>query len=170
VIPPTKPKRSVSSTLQPIRTSPSPLFRPRLVFARDSSLGSDKSGAASPRILVVEDDFLVADQMESVLENAGFIVAGVVTSAEEAIKAAGDQKIDLAIMDIRLSGKRDGIDAALELYRTLQVRCLFATAHSDPAIQKRAEAARPLGWLQKPYSMASLLQSVRNAIDALDRI
>ena len=139
------------------------------MFARDSSLGSDKEGSTSPRILVVEDDFLVADQMEKVLETAGFTIAAVVASAEDAIKAAADHKVDLAIMDIRLSSKRDGIDAALELYRTLQIRCLFATAHSDPAIQKRAEPARPLGWLQKPYSMASLLQSVRSAIETLDR-
>jgi len=169
VSPSTKPKRLVFSTPEPVRTSPPSSFRPRIAFARDGSLGSEKGAAASPRILVVEDDFLVADQMESLLQNAGFTVAAVVASAEDAIKVAAEQKIDLAIMDIRLSGQRDGIDAALELYRTLQIRCLFATAHSDPAIQKRAEAARPLGWLQKPYSMASLLQSVRNAIQVLDK-
>jgi len=164
----TKPNRLVFPTPHPVHTSQFPLFRPRLVFARDSSLGSNKSASASPRILIVEDDFLVADQMESSLKAAGFNIAAVVASAEEAIQAAAEHKVDFVIMDIRLSGKRDGVDAALELFRTLQIRCLFATAHSDHAIIKRAEPARPLGWLQKPYSMASLLQSVRNAIDALD--
>ena len=153
---------------QPVGTSPLSLFRPRLVFSRDDAFGSDKSISAARRILVVEDDFLVADQIEITLKDAGFIVSAVVASAEEAIEAAATRKPDLAIMDIRLSGERDGVDASVELFHKLGIRCVFATAHSDSIMQKRAENARPLGWLQKPYSMASLLQTVRIAVEMLN--
>jgi two-component system, response regulator PdtaR len=162
------PARSTLQPQQSYRTSPQRLFGPRLVFTRDDAFGSDKSISTARRILIVEDDFLVADQMENILKDAGFVVSAVVTSAEEAVEAAAAPKPDLVIMDIRLAGKRDGVGAAIELFENLGIRCIFATAHSDPMMQKRAEAARPLGWLQKPYSMASLLQTVRNAFEVLD--
>ena len=70
-------------------------------------------------------------------------------------------------MDIRLAGDRDGIDTALELSGTHGVRCIFATAHSDSETRARAQAAAPLGWLQKPYTTASLVLQVRDALREL---
>ncbi|MBY5773251.1 response regulator [Rhizobium laguerreae] len=57
----------------------------------------------------------------------------------------------LAIMDIRLADRTDGIQAAVELYAAFGVRSIFASAHADPETRKRATAASPIGWLQKPY-------------------
>ena len=73
----------------------------------------------------------------------------------------------LVLMDIRLAGTRDGIDAALDLSRTHGIRCVFATAHSDVDARMRALPADPLGWLQKPYTVASLVEMVRQALDQL---
>ena len=115
--------------------------------------------------MIVEDDFLVASEAEAALIEAGFNVAAVVASAEDAIAAASKQRPDLAIVDIRLAGKRDGIDAAIELFKDYGVPCIFATAHSDAHARSRAEPAQPLGWLQKPYSMPSLVRLVRDAVD-----
>ena len=67
-------------------------------------------------------------------------------------------------VDIRLAGQRDGIEAAGDLFRELGVRCIFATAHDDQRTRSRAEPFAPLGWLAKPYTMASLIASVRQAI------
>ena len=74
---------------------------------------------------------------------------------------------DLIIMDIRLIGERDGIDAAMEIFTKTGIRCLFATAHGDAQSKSRATAASPLGWLQKPYGRASLIDAVRQAVEQL---
>jgi hypothetical protein len=93
-----------------------PFDRPRLAFARDDATGSDKQPGMSERILLVEDDFLVAMQMESTLTEAGFEVVGVASSGEDAIELAISERPRLVVMDIRLAGDRDGIDTALQLH------------------------------------------------------
>lgn len=142
-----------------------PLFRSRPLFARDAGPGPETPPSEPARILIVEDDFLIALQVETALADAGFHVIGVAASAEEATELAASHQPSLVVMDIRLSGKRDGIDLAIELHRDHAIRCLFATAHVDAQARRRAEAAGPLGWLQKPYTMASLVLMVRRALD-----
>ena len=137
---------------------------PQLVYAREGESGRDERSAAEIRVLIVEDDFLVASEAEAALTEAGFKVAAVVGSAEDAIAAVSKQRPDIAIVDIRLAGKRDGIDAAIALFKDYGVPCIFATAHSDAHARTRAEPAQPLGWLQKPYSMPSLVRLVRDAV------
>jgi DNA-binding NarL/FixJ family response regulator len=119
-------------------------------------------------VLIVEDDYLIAMEAESVLADAGFELVGIAATADEAIAIATRRRPALALMDIRLAGKRDGVDAALELYREHGIRCIFATAHSDQEVLGRAEPACPLGWLQKPYTMPSLVQAVRRALDEVN--
>jgi DNA-binding NarL/FixJ family response regulator len=116
------------------------------------------------RILVVEDDFLIAMQTESALSAAGFHVIGTAATAEEAVAIAEKERPVLAVMDIRLASKRDGIDAARELYEDLDIRCIFATAHDDESTRKRAAPYAPLGWLAKPYTTASLVALVAAAV------
>ena len=144
------------------------LPRPRLVFSRDDVSGSEPRPAERSRILLVEDDYLIALQVETALIDSGFEITGVAASADEALDLATARRPTLAVMDIRLSGRRDGIDAALELFRQLGIRCIFATAHSDPEVVQRAQPARPLAWLQKPYTMASLVQAIRSALTELE--
>lgn len=122
----------------------------------------------SARILVVEDDFLIALQTEAALTEGGFNVVGTATSAEEAIALAKEKRPLFVLMDIRLSGEQDGIDAARELFQKLDIRCIFATAHDDPFTRERAEPFAPLGWLAKPYSMTSLMTLVTKALSTLD--
>jgi DNA-binding NarL/FixJ family response regulator len=115
-------------------------------------------------VLIVEDDFLVATQMEIALSEAGFEVVGTASSGEEALQLAKEHRPTLVVMDIRLAGEMDGIDTAVELFRLHRIRCLFASAHSDEDAQRRAQAVAPLGWLQKPYMMESLATLVRTAL------
>ena len=125
------------------------------------------SGEADERILIVEDDVLIASQMEVALAEDGFEIAGVASTGKEAVQLAEAQSPTLVVMDIRLAGDRDGIDAARELFRLHGVRCIFASAHSDDDTRRRAAPAAPLGWLQKPYTMASLTAMVRAAFKEL---
>ena len=141
---------------------------PQLAFAREDSRGADEQTEGQTRILVVEDDFLIATEMETALYEAGFDVAGVAASADEAVELAEAQNPALAVIDVRLGGERDGIDAAVEIFRKLRIRCIFATAYYDQHSVERARPAMPLGWLQKPYSKASLVNAVRRALKELD--
>ena len=119
------------------------------------------------RILIVEDDLLIASQMEAALTDAGFEVTGTASTGKEALHLAETQSPTLVVMDIRLTGDRDGIDTALELFRSHGIRCIFASAYSDQEARRRAAPANPLGWLQKPYTMASLTAVVRAALSEL---
>jgi DNA-binding NarL/FixJ family response regulator len=121
------------------------------------------------RVLVVEDDFLIAMQSEVALTAAGFEVVGPATTAEEAVALAGEAQPTLAVMDIRLASTRDGIDAARQLYQDFAIRCIFATAHDDVHTRGRAEPYAPLGWLPKPYTTASLVSVVVEALALLRR-
>jgi len=148
--------------------SAAPRYWPQLVFARDDCTGSDERIEPRARILVVEDDFLVAVEIEAALSDAGFEVAGVTASADEAVELAQSQRPALVVMDVRLAGERDGIHAAVEIFRRLGIRCIFATAHYDQHSLERAKPALPLGWLQKPYSMVSLVNAVRRALKDIE--
>lgn len=119
------------------------------------------------RVLIVEDDLLIASEMEAALTDAGFQIAGIASTGEEALRLAQKESPTLVVMDIRLGGDRDGIDTALELFRSQGIRCIFASAYADREAQQRAAAAAPLGWLQKPYTMASLTANVRAAMNEL---
>ena len=117
------------------------------------------------RVLIVEDDFFIALEAEHALSFAGFTVVGTVATAEEAARMAEAERPDIVLMDIRLVGLRDGIDAAAEILSRFGIPSLFATAHSDPATRARGDsAAAPLGWLIKPYQRNELATAVTAAI------
>jgi len=162
------PKKSVVHRSASDRHVASNYPRPRPTLVSQPGSESDRRADALARILIVEDDFLVAMQMESALTDAGFEVAGIASSCEDAIELASSEQPRLAVMDIRLAGERDGIDTALALFDRHQIRCIFATAHHDEHVRRRAEPAVPLGWLAKPYTMTSLVTMVRRALQELD--
>lgn len=135
--------------------------------APDERLGSQTQRRGADRILIIEDDLLIASEMEAALTDADFDVVGMVTTGEEALDLAGRELPDLAVVDIRLAGDRDGVDTAIALFRSHGIRCIFASAYSDDEARRRAAPSAPLGWLQKPYSMASLTAMVRTALAEL---
>jgi two-component system, response regulator PdtaR len=139
-------------------------FRPRVLFAQDAASGTEAAGLSLPRVLIVEDDFLVSSDMEAELTDAGFAVVGIATSAREAIDLAAAEQPHLVIMDIRLEGPSDGVEAALEIFKQKGIRSLFASAYHDSDTRRRAEACAPLGWIAKPYPMRMLVAAVRDAL------
>lgn len=137
-----------------------------IAFASDGATGAPKA-ANKVSILIVEDDFLVSAAIEDALNQAGFEVAGIASSADEALELALSQSPNMAIMDIHLAGSRDGVDAAIELFNTHGIRSVFATAHHDAEVKDRARPAQPLGWVPKPYTMTSLVAAVQQALSEL---
>lgn len=142
---------------------------PPLRFAREDSGSADRATEPQAPILVVEDDFLVAMQVEAALTEAGFALTGTAASGEDALSMVAVIRPALVLMDIRLAGKMDGVDAALALFRDHGIRCIFATAHHDPEVRRRAAPAQPLGWLQKPYTMPAMLAAVRFGLSDLEQ-
>ncbi len=125
---------------------------------RDDGIGAEKVTTQGDVVLIVEDDFLIAMDLEAALTDAGYKVAAVAVTADEAIAlVAAHAPAVVVLMDIRLLGDRDGIDAALEIYRLYGVRSVFTSAHSDEESRRRAEPAMPYGWIEKPYAVATIV-------------
>ncbi len=115
------------------------------------------------RVLIVEDEFFLAVQLEEWLIAGGFEVVDVVYTADEAVAVATAERPGLVLMDIRLAKDSDGIGAAIDILGRTGIRCIFATAHADPFTMERGEAARPFGWLRKPFTAETMLKAVNDA-------
>jgi len=119
------------------------------------------------RILIVEDQYFVALDCEMQLRAAGFECVGSTTTAAGAVNMAEGENPDLIIMDIRLAGGSDGVQAALYIHEHFGIRCIFASGHADANLRQQAAPARPLGWLDKPYDSDRLIWMVRDALQQL---
>lgn len=95
--------------------------------------------ASKPRALVVEDEALIAEEPRERLSRMGFRVIATVDSAQECIEIATREHLDLVLMDIRLRGEEDGVQAAREIRRQVDVPIVFLTAHSDRLTVERAK-------------------------------
>ncbi len=111
-------------------------------------------------ILIVEDEIIVAMELEEKLRSLGYRVAGIVSSGEAAIRRVDETKPDLVLMDIRLQGDMDGIDAAKAIHSVSDVPVVFLTAYADEATVQRAKPVLPMGYLIKPFSEAELRTTI----------
>jgi uncharacterized protein (DUF342 family)/AmiR/NasT family two-component response regulator len=116
------------------------------------------------RILVVEDEELVALAIKKCLEGLGYEVPEVVTSGEEAVQKSADLRADLVLMDIHLKGRMSGIDAAGVIKDTAGVPVVYLTAYSDPDTLNKARLTEPFGYLLKPFEERSLDATVKMAL------
>lgn len=119
------------------------------------------------RVLIVEDQYLEALDAQDELTRAGYDCIGIANTAAEAALLAARERPHLILMDIRLASRTDGVEIAREIYEHHGIRCIFVTAQSDPAVRKNAESAQPLGWLEKPYTPAELIQAVEAAMSQI---
>lgn len=115
------------------------------------------------RILIVEDESVVAWHVEHSL-GGEFEVTGVAASAQEALASAAQTTPDLALMDIRIRGDLDGIQAAELLRQRHGVGVVYLTAHGDAETIERARHTEPYGYLLKPFHRDALLDTVRSAL------
>ncbi len=108
------------------------------------------------KILIVEDEFVVANDLRLILMNAGYRVNGIATSAEQADELLKKDKPDIVLLDIRLEGKKTGIDIARKL-REDNIAFVYLSAHSNQKILEEAKATEPYGFLVKPFREKDLL-------------
>ncbi len=108
------------------------------------------------RILIVEDEMFVAMDIEAAVIKAGHKVVGFAGTAERAVTLADEMRPDLVLMDIRLPGERDGVDAAIEIRQRFDIPSLIISGYSDAETSARAAPARTLGFIAKPFDHALL--------------
>ena len=118
----------------------------------------------APRILVVEDEPWIAMDMQRILTDAGYDAVGMAQDANEALSLAAETRPALVLMDIRLAGQRDGIDAAVELVQRFGIRSIFVSAHFDSTTRRRAEEAKPHAMVDKPIDPDALLAAIQRAL------
>ena len=119
---------------------------------------------ADARILIVEDESIVAMDLSELLHGLGYQVVGVAGSGIEAIDAAMTLKPELILMDIHLRGTMDGIEAARVIGERMSIPIVFLTAHGDSTTVGRAMAASPHGYLVKPFDAEVLHRVVEVAL------
>ncbi len=116
------------------------------------------------RVLVVEDEALIAADIQRRLQRLGYSVPLVATSGEEALRCAGSTPLDLILMDIRLSGKLDGIATARALKVNSDTPVVYMTAHADRETIQRAKLTEPFGYILKPITDDDLSSAVEIGI------
>jgi CheY-like chemotaxis protein len=120
--------------------------------------------ARSLRVLIVEDEFFISLHTKQLLEELGHVVVGIAVSADQAIHFAERERPDVVLMDIRLNGSRDGIEAADEIRKRLGISSIFVTANTDLQTRQRALASQPLGFLEKPLTEQRLKLGLSKAV------
>jgi len=115
-----------------------------------------------PRILVVEDENIVALDISNGLKRLGYQVVRINNSGEDAISSAIELKPDLILMDIQLKGQIDGIQAADVIRKKNNIPVIFLTAYADEATISRAKSAGPYGYLLKPFEETEFKSSLKN--------
>jgi DNA-binding NarL/FixJ family response regulator len=119
--------------------------------------------ALHPCVLVVEDEFLIAQGICLQVEEIGLPVCATVATAEAAVAAAMEHRPMIVLMDVRLQGLGDGVDAALAIHEHVGSKVIFVTGSREPATLERIHQDHPAGLLFKPVSERQL----RNALEAV---
>lgn len=116
------------------------------------------------KILIVEDERIVARDLRTTLQHAGYQVVGTAASGEEAILIAEGSKPDLVLMDIVLQGEMDGISAAGRIRNVLGIPTIYLSSYGDQSILERAKTTEPIGYVFKPYEEKDLLTTIQVAL------
>jgi signal transduction histidine kinase len=116
------------------------------------------------KILVAEDEAIVAEAIAESLKKQGYQVVAIVTNGEEAIEKAAQNQPDLVLMDIVLEGDMDGIVAAEKIRTLFQIPTVFLTAYADEETLKRAKLTDPFGYIIKPFQQKDLYVTIEIAL------
>lgn len=116
--------------------------------------------AAAPRVLIVEDDLLIAEYFKIIVEQLGYEACGLAHSADEAVALARREEPALIFMDVRLAGERDGVEAGREIHAFMPVPIIYVTASREPQTTRRIKEDHAAEVLTKPV----VLQHIEMAL------
>lgn len=112
------------------------------------------------RVLIVEDDMIISLVIENMVKELGHEVVGKAISGEEAIHLATQNEPDLVLMDIRLKGEMDGIEAVIAIKEKINTSVIYLTGNSDRVNYDRAKATEFTDLITKPFTIADLTKSL----------
>ncbi len=115
-------------------------------------------------VAVVDDEFIIAEGLTIQLEDLGMSVCGTAATADEAIALAQAKRPAVVLMDVRLQGDKDGVDAAIAIHETVGSKVIFITGSREPATMERIQLDHPAGVLFKPISDWQLRQAIDAAL------
>jgi chemotaxis response regulator CheB len=127
-------------------------------------------GTASPavslnaRVMIVEDEWMLASELERQLADLHYTPVATIASGEEALERAESAMPDLVIMDVGLAGKMKGTEAAARLWQRYQLPIIFLTAHADQQTIAEAQPSMPYGYLAKPHHAGQLHAAIQLAL------
>jgi CheY-like chemotaxis protein len=116
------------------------------------------------RILVVEDEAIIAMDIQSILKKIGYSSSEVVHSGEESIQKVASGHPHLVLMDIKLKGNLDGIEAARQILHRYNVPVVYITAYGDENTLKRANGTARFGYITKPFEESDLQTTIQGAL------
>jgi len=118
------------------------------------------------RVLIVDDQFLIVEFLRIWVETYGFEVCGTAKNAVGAVEQAILTRPDVILMDVRLEGDRDGIDAAIEICRSIETKLIYITGSSESPTIERINEDHPFAILIKPIDPAELGRALMQAVGA----
>jgi excisionase family DNA binding protein len=116
------------------------------------------------KILVVEDESVVREYVKGTLQDLGYMVTAAVITGEDAVKQAEKTLPDVVLMDIRLKGKLDGIDAAKQISSRFDIPVVYLTSYADDNTLERAKVTKPFGYVMKPFDDKELRATIEIAV------
>ena len=116
------------------------------------------------KILIVEDESIIAMELEERLTQLGYEVTGIAADSKTALQKVETQHPDIVMMDIHIQGPRDGIETAGEIRERFSIPVIYLTAHAEPATLQRAKATEPYGYLVKPFRAQELQAAIEMAL------
>ncbi|MBC1237855.1 ATP-binding protein [Nostoc sp. 2RC] len=132
-------------------------------------IASNSNQNETVKVLVVEDEYILAINLQESLETLGYTVLDIADSAELAIEKATQLRPNLILMDIRLRGELDGIQAAEQIWLYLQIPVIYVTGHSDKSTVERATLTSPFGYILKPIKEKELYVAIQTALNRYNR-
>ncbi len=116
------------------------------------------------KILIVEDNVIIADDMQSMLEEIGYEIVDNVIVYEQAIEVLKNEHVDLVLIDIILASDKTGIDLGKHIREVYNIPFIFVTSNSDRATVENAKTVKPDGYLVKPFEQQDLYTSIEIAL------
>ena len=117
------------------------------------------------RVMVVEDESIVAKNIQTRLKQLGYLVPATVSSGEEALEEIDNIRPNLVLMDIVLDGKLDGVETAEIIYNKYKIPVVYLTAYADDETLERAKKSIPYGYIVKPFEINELRSAIEIALN-----
>ncbi|AFY43805.1 response regulator [Nostoc sp. PCC 7107] len=133
------------------------------------NISSDTKKTNTVQVLVVEDEYILAINLQESLESLGYTVVDIADTAEAAVAKATALRPSIILMDIRLRGEADGIQAAEQIWNDLQIPIIYVTGHSDQSTVERATLTFPFGYILKPIREQELYVAIQTALNRYER-